>query len=195
MICGTFYQDIWRIELEKRHNHKRLKRIMANILTLSRILCGILILFFPAFSGWYYLFYLLGGFTDAIDGTVARKRGTATPFGAKLDTVADIVFFAAVIIKIICNVKVPLWLLVWIIFIAIIKTVNVLVGFLKYHRFVAVHSVLNKLTGIILFILPIFIGVSFAWKAKAAVLIAACIIATIAAAQEFILVYKGENVD
>ena len=63
---------------------------MADIFTGLRILCGILILFFPAFSGWYYLFYLLGGFTDAIDGTVARKLGEASDFGAKFDTTADL---------------------------------------------------------------------------------------------------------
>ena len=48
---------------------------MANILTGIRILCGLLILCFPAFSEWYYCFYLLGGFSDAIDGIVARKTG------------------------------------------------------------------------------------------------------------------------
>ena len=47
---------------------------MANALTGIRILCGIIILRFPAFSGCFFLFYLLGGFTDAIDGTVARKE-------------------------------------------------------------------------------------------------------------------------
>lgn len=33
----------------------------ADLITGIRILCGILILFVPAFSGWFYVLYLLGG--------------------------------------------------------------------------------------------------------------------------------------
>ena len=39
---------------------------MANILTTVRIICAPLILIFPAFSTQFYVFYLLGGITDAI---------------------------------------------------------------------------------------------------------------------------------
>ena len=35
-----------------------------------------------------------------IDGAVARKTGTDSEFGAKLDTIADIVFTAVCMIKI-----------------------------------------------------------------------------------------------
>ena len=63
---------------------------MADILTFLRIICALLILIFPAFSKWYYLFYLFGGITDAVDGVVARRLGNATAWGAKFDTVADI---------------------------------------------------------------------------------------------------------
>ena len=83
---------------------------MANVLTGIRILCGILILCFPAFSEWFYLFYLLGGFTDAVDGTVARKTGTVSDFGSKFDTVADFIFAVAVVIKISTALYCPVWL-------------------------------------------------------------------------------------
>ena len=43
---------------------------MANILTTVRIICAPLILIFPAFSTQFYVFYLLGGITDATDGRV-----------------------------------------------------------------------------------------------------------------------------
>ena len=46
---------------------------MANALTFFRIICGLILLIFTAFSPGFYVFYLLGGFTDMIDGTVARK--------------------------------------------------------------------------------------------------------------------------
>lgn len=168
---------------------------MANILTAMRIICALLILFFPAFSTWFYLFYLLGGITDAVDGTVARKSGNATAWGAKFDTIADIFFVLAVLIKIIGSVVVPSWLLIWISIIAIIKAVNIIVGFIRCHRFATVHSVWNKVCGIIVFVPPLFIGSEYAWQAKALVVIFACIIASVAAIQESVYIIKGYHVE
>ena len=65
---------------------------MANILTSCRILCSIVLLYFPTFSPWFYALYIVSGFTDMIDGTVARKTNTVSEFGTKLDTVADFIF-------------------------------------------------------------------------------------------------------
>ena len=62
---------------------------MANIITGIRILCSIALLFFPAFSPSFYALYIAAGVSDMIDGTVARKTGTASEFGSKLDTAAD----------------------------------------------------------------------------------------------------------
>ena len=102
---------------------------MANILTTVRIICAPLILIFPAFSTQFYVFYLLGGITDAIDGTVARKLGKATAWGAKYDSAADILFALAALIRIIGSVDFPLWLLLWIGTIAFIKAANMIAAF------------------------------------------------------------------
>ena len=157
---------------------------MANVLTGIRILCGLLILCFPAFSRWYYCFYLIGGLSDAIDGTVARKMGTASDFGSKFDTVADFIFTAAVIIKIIHALYIPVWLIIWISIIALIKIGCHLAGYIKYHEFKTVHSVLNKICGGIVFIVPLFIGGDYAWQAKAVAVIIICILTLIATIAE-----------
>ena len=65
---------------------------MANMVTCCRIICSLWMLFFPAFSGGFYALYGLCGFTDMIDGAIARKTNTVSRFGAALDTVADFVF-------------------------------------------------------------------------------------------------------
>ena len=157
---------------------------MANVLTGIRILCGLLILCFPAFSGWFYCLYLIGGFTDAIDGTVARKTGTASEFGSKFDTAADFVFTVAVILKIIHSLYVPVWLIIWIAIIALIKIGCHLAGYIKYHEFKTVHSVLNKVCGGVAFVVPLFIGTNYAWQAKLIVVIVICILTSIAAIAE-----------
>lgn len=157
---------------------------MANVLTGIRILCGLLILCFPAFSGWYYCFYLIGGFTDAIDGTVARKTGVASDFGAKFDTVSDFIFALAVVIKIIHALYIPGWLIIWISIIALIKIGCHIAGYIKYHEFKTVHSILNKICGGITFVVPLFIGGNYAWQAKAQIVIIICLITSIAAIVE-----------
>jgi len=157
---------------------------MANVLTGIRILCGIPILFIPAFSELWYLFYLLGGFTDAIDGTVARKMGTASEFGSKFDTVADFVFTLTVAIKINCALSFPEWLIIWIVIIALVKICCHIAGYIKYHKFKTVHSVMNKICGGTAFIIPLFIGGDCAWQAKAVVMIAICMFTSIAAIVE-----------
>ena len=72
-----------------------MKKRLANIITGSRILCSIWMLFPPVFSRQFYILYLLCGFTDMIDGTVARKTNSVTAFGSRLDSVADFVFAGA----------------------------------------------------------------------------------------------------
>ena len=157
---------------------------MANVLTGIRIICGILILVFPAFSGWYYLFYLLGGFTDAIDGTVARRTGKANDFGAKFDTAADMIFVVAVVVKIIDALYFPTWLIVWITSIFAVKIANVLYGLIKYKQFITVHSAMNKVCGAAVFVQPLIIGSGLPWQVRMLSLIVACIVATTAAIKE-----------
>ena len=67
---------------------------MANIITGIRIVLSVALLFCPALSPRFYALYIAAGFSDMIDGAVARKTGTVSEFGSRLDTFADIVFVA-----------------------------------------------------------------------------------------------------
>lgn len=153
---------------------------MANIITSCRILCSIILLFFPAFSPAFYILYLTAGFTDMIDGTVARKTNTVSEFGSKLDTVADFVFVVVCLIKLLPVMDIPLWLWIWIVIISGIKIINVVSEFICRKNFVAEHTVMNKVTGVLLFLLALtlkFIELKYST-------VAVCTIATFAAIQE-----------
>ena len=132
---------------------------MANIITGCRIICSILLLFVPAFSSTFYILYLVAGFTDMIDGPIARKTNTANEFGSRLDTIADIVFVAACMIKLLPVLTIPTWLCIWIGVIAIIKVFNIISGYIVQKKLVAKHTVMNKVTGAVLFILPLTLSV------------------------------------
>jgi hypothetical protein len=83
---------------------------MANIITGIRIVLSIALMFCPALSPSFYALYIVAGFSDMIDGAVARKTGTVSEFGSRLDTGADIVFVAVFLIKLLPVLHIPVWL-------------------------------------------------------------------------------------
>ena len=161
---------------------------MANIITGCRILCSILLLFVPAFSSTFYILYLVAGFTDMVDGPIARKTNTANEFGSRLDTIADIVFVAACMIKLLPVLIIPTWLCIWIGVIAIIKVFNIISGYIIQKKLVAKHTIMNKVTGAVLFILPLTLSVVDLKYSGGFI----CTIAILAAIQEGYLI-RNEN--
>ena len=153
---------------------------LANLITGIRILCSIALLFCPALSPVFYALYITAGISDMMDGWVARKTNSACAFGAKLDTIADIIFVAVCLIKLLPVMEIPVWLYAWMGIIAFIKVINVVSGFVVQKQFVAVHSVMNKVAGALLFVFPLtfsFVGI----KCSATVV---CVVVTYAAVQE-----------
>lgn len=164
----------------------KLTKHIANIITSCRILCSMGILCFPAFSPEFYIMYFLCGFSDMIDGTIARKTNTVSEFGSKLDTVADFVFVVVCLIKLLPTIHIPVWLWIWISAIAVIKTTNIAWGFVCKKRFVSVHTVLNKITGFALFLLPL----TLTFMEPTYTVLVVCCLATVAAIQERYCVAK-----
>lgn len=160
---------------------------MANLVTGCRIACSIWMLFFPAFSDWFYILYLLCGLTDMIDGTIARKTNTASRFGARLDTIADFIFVVAALVKLLPVMYLPKWLWIWIAVIAAIKMMNVVSGLILNKRWIVEHTFMNKITGLLLFLLPLTL--SFLELKYSAVVV--CLTATCSAFQEGHLIRRG----
>lgn len=154
--------------------------MLANVITGSRIVLSVIMLFFSSSSTVFYAIYLVAGFTDMMDGAIARKLGTNSEFGAKLDTVADIVFIAAAAYKLLPLMEIPKAVWIWIGLIAVIKVVNLVYGFVTQKQFVSVHSIANKITGFMLFVLPLTL--SFVNSSFSSVVV--CVVATFAAVQE-----------
>lgn len=68
-----------------------MKKNLANKLTLSRFLFGILMLVSVFFKSqlFFIIFYMIALLTDILDGFFARKHHTVSEFGKKLDIYAD----------------------------------------------------------------------------------------------------------
>jgi len=167
-----------------------MKKHIANIITASRIVFSLPLLFIPLSSAWFYAIYLLCGFTDMVDGTVARKTGAVSVFGARLDTVADFVFMLVCAIKILPILHVPVWLWVWIALIALAKILNIALVFIAKKKLISIHSVLNKITGFALFLLPLTLTFVEPTYSVATI----CVLAAVAVMQEVYLAKKGREV-
>ena len=109
---------------------------MANIITGVRILCSIALLFVTPLSKLFYALYLTAGLSDMIDGTVARKTGTESEFGSKLDSTADFMFVTVCLLKLLPVLNIEKWLYVWIALIVLIKAVNIISGLIKYKKII-----------------------------------------------------------
>jgi len=157
---------------------------IANILTGCRILDSILLLFFPVFSVAFYIIYLFCGFSDMIDGTIARKTNSTSKFGSQLDTIADLVFVVVSLSKLLTAIHMPLWLWIWGGVIAVIKISNIIWGYVSKKQFISLHTIMNKVAGILLFLLPLTI--SFVELKYTAIIV--CSIATFSAIQEGVYV-------
>ena len=167
-----------------------MKKHIANIITGSRIIFSLPFLFIPLPSVWFYVLYLFCGFSDMIDGAIARKAGAVSKFGARLDTVSDFVFMFVCTVKIvpILNISVGLW--IWIALIALIKILNIALVLIRKKKLISIHSVLNKITGLALFLLPLtltFIPTTYS-------LAAIGVLATVAVTQEVYFIAKGQDV-
>lgn len=153
---------------------------IADVITGSRILFSIGIMFFSPFSPEFYVLYGASGLTDMTDGTVARKTNTVSESGAKLDAIADFVFVGVCLIKLLPVLDIPVWLWGWIAVIALIKVINIISGAIKLKRMIAPHTVMNKITGALCFLLPL--TQSFIELKYSAIVV--CAAATFAAIQE-----------
>ena len=163
-----------------------MKKRLANIITGLRIIGSIVLLFLDAPSFPFYTVYLICGFSDMIDGMIARKTNAVSSFGSKLDTASDAVFMAVCAMKLLPVINLTVWLYVWIAVIAVIKINNIVWGFIRRKMLVDLHTAMNKATGLLLFLLPLtlrFIEPTYSFAIV-------CVIATISAIQEVYFTIK-----
>lgn len=160
---------------------------VANALSICRIVLSITLLLTEALSLPFFMIYGFAGLTDMLDRFVARKTGTESELGARLDSIADLVLTIACLVKVLPAIDVPTWLWVWVALIALVKVVNVISGLVIKRRLVLPHTIANKAAGLVAFLVPFAIpmfGVTVPG-------IVACAVATFAAVQEGHLIRTG----
>ena len=163
---------------------------LPNIITLSRIILSLSLLGTHTFSQSFFAIYTYCGVSDVLDGFLARKLNLSNEKGARLDSIADIIFYGVTAFKIcpsLCGVLTsPIWCII--IAVALLRIISYIVAMIKYHQFASLHTYMNKLTGLLIFTVPYIIAQPFA--------ISACMIISIVAllaALEELVIHISEN--
>ena len=169
---------------DARHNRiATVKKYLPNVLTILRIVCSFILLLLPAMSTWFLFIYLLAGLSDMLDGYFARRFHTQSELGARLDSAADFLLCAVLLVVLIPFYHWPLWVILWIAAIAVIRLAALLDCYLRFRQFAFLHTSLNKATGFLLFLSPVLFWL-FGLNATAIIL---CLVATISALEELLL--------
>lgn len=158
----------------------------ANIISAARIPLSLSLLLMSPTGTAFHTVYTLCGLSDIADGCIARRIGTESEFGAKLDSIADTVFVLVCFIKLLprCNFKAYIWL--WIALIAAVKSASIILGYMREKKLVMPHTTANKVTGLLLFAFGLLL---FKFDMNCAA-IPVCIAASFAAVQELKLQTK-----
>lgn len=159
--------------------------ISANAVTCMRIIATVGLIFTEPLSELFFGLYTFAGVTDVLDGFIARRTHTTSDTGAKLDSVADLMFYATMIVMLFPKLYKMLPKRIWIfaLIAVFIRICSYVLAAIKYKRFASLHTYMNKLTGAAVFFVPYFMFSSACYIYCCAV----CAIGSVASLEELII--------
>ena len=105
----------------------------------------------------FIVLYAFCGITDVLDGVLARRWGVESEWGSRLDSIADLLFYSAMVTKIVpFLIEKRVHYAVWVVAgtAVLLRLAAYLLVAFKFRRFASVHTYANKLTGLAIFSLP-----------------------------------------
>jgi CDP-diacylglycerol--glycerol-3-phosphate 3-phosphatidyltransferase len=166
-------------------------KYIVSLITTGRIAGALVLLFIEPLSIPFFVVYILCCASDVIDGYVARKTNTASRFGEILDSAADFVLIAVMLVIFIPLLVWERWMLYWIGAIAAVRFVSLAIGFAKYRALAFLHTYGNKATGIACACFPILnqlLGLSLT-------LVIICAVASLSAFEELSITISAKELN
>lgn len=166
---------------------------LPNIISAARIVGTVWLLLMKPLSPLFLVVYALTGISDVLDGAIARKFKTSSELGAKLDSIADLLFYTLILIRIFPIMWVTLPKKIWIAVgaILVVRFVSYGTAAKKYHRFASMHTYMNKFTGLMVFGVPYAIAspiaVPYCW--------CVCAVAMLASLEELVIHILSKEYD
>lgn len=160
------------------------KASIPNCITAVRIVGTVFLLFTAPLSVLFFVIYTLCGLSDVLDGWIARATNSSTELGARLDSIADLLFYLVMLIKLLPVMwrLLPTWIWYMVGAVLALRLASYITAAVKFKRFASVHTRLNKLTGAAVFLIPFFCMLPWTVLYCSCV----CVLAGIASAQELL---------
>lgn len=146
-----------------------------NTISALRIVGTASLLFIEPLSLAFYIVYTLSGISDVLDGWIARATHTTSELGSKLDSIADLLLYAVMIIRVFPELWKRLAVWIWYIVVAalVVRLISYGLAAAKYRRFASMHTYANKVTGLLAFLVPYILLMENATPGCAVVAVAA----------------------
>lgn len=133
------------------------KKIIPNVITIIRMCLALSLLLFTPLSPGFLFVYLLAGASDILDGFFARRWNVSSRVGAYLDSAADFLLFAVLLLIFIPLFVWPFWIVCGMVAIAAVRIAAMIVCYVKFRCATILHTYLNKSTGFLLLCSPILL--------------------------------------
>ncbi len=179
-----------------RQKEKKWYQSIPNMITAFRVAGTMGLLFIEPFTTPFYMLYTVCGISDVLDGWIARMTNSITEFGSKFDSMADLLFYAVMLIRIFPVMWEVLPKTIWIgvAAIVILRIVSYTTAAFKYQRFASLHTYMNKMTGFFVFAVPYFLTMTYGIIYCKCV----CAVAALSSLEEFLIhccakKYRTEN--
>jgi CDP-diacylglycerol--glycerol-3-phosphate 3-phosphatidyltransferase len=132
---------------------------IANLISLSRIVLSLLMIPMRDRTVVFVALYLASGLSDVLDGMIARRTKSQSLLGARLDSVADLFLFGAILAILILKMWDELKpFLPCLLIVLSIRLINMVIALRKFHQFVfGLHTWGNKLTGLAVYVSPLLL--------------------------------------
>ncbi len=145
--------------MEKKSIDIKSKITVPNCITSLRLIGAVCMAFTQILTPEFFWVYTLCGLTDVLDGFIARMTKKTTEFGARLDSIADLLFYGIMLIKLLPRMLKNMpnampWMIVTLV---TLRLISYGIAAIKHKKFASLHTYMNKLTGLAGFSMPYMI--------------------------------------
>lgn len=131
------------------------KENIPNLVTSFRFLSVILLFFEPPTLAFFIVYGIIG-LSDAFDGLLARKLNATSELGSKLDSVADLLFYTIMLIRMMPILWETLPRIIWclVALVLLLRLGCYIYVSIRFHSLASLHTIFNKITGVMVFAVP-----------------------------------------
>ena len=168
-----------------------MKLDLPDILSLSRVVGAVLLLFTTPLSLLFLAVYGYCCITDVLDGFLARRSRSENRQGQILDSTADIVLTVCLLACLIPFLPWEGWMITWIAIIAVIRIISLGIGSMRFGQIALLHTYGNKISAFLRYLAPFLL----AFIDLTPMMVVLCTITTLTSLEDLYINLKSNSLD